>query len=235
MIDSLVIRLAVKVFPLRTPYEGEGPDLNLLQKKYLPRALAEIVVFLIIAPLLVRILQVRFVAHSQSFTAPATATYALTTDPGFWYVPASFLGVVLACVLIHLGNRLLLSDGGREYRYWFDARIGFAASKLFLTVGIVVAAGGFALAHYAAQSHMVFTPTGLIFQKMWSMQEEQHPYSDIRALKQVMDADGQSSEFRIEFNDAEPWTTAEEEIFPEAEHKAFLEHVTGKRIEVLSK
>ena len=235
MIDKFIIRLAMKIFPLRTPQECEGLDVGVLRKKYFRRSLADIVVFVILAPVLIHVLQTRFVAHSQFFTAATAAVYTLTAGPGFWFLPASLLGVVLACVLIHVGNRFLFADGGREYRYAFDASTGFAASRLFLTMGVVVAAGGLALAHYAAQTHLMFTPAGLIFQRMWSTDEERHPYSDISALKQVMSADGQSSEFRIEFHDAEPWTTAQEEIFPEAEHKTFLEQATGKQIEDVSR
>jgi len=235
MTDHLIIRLAVKAFPLRTPRDFEGVDLAGLKPKYRKREVANILAFFIIAPILVHALQARFVAHCERFTPPPEAICALTPYPGFWYVPTTFLGIVLACALIHLGNRWSLPDGGREYRYWSDAKTGFAASKLFLTMGALVAAGGVAIAYYAAESHLVFTPTGLTFQRMWSTQEEQHPYSDIRALKQVIDSDGQTSEFRIEFNDADPWSSAQEEIFPEPEHKALLERATGIKIEDISK
>jgi hypothetical protein len=54
-------------------------------------------------------------------------------------------------------------------------------------------------------------------------------------LKEAVDPKANSSDFIIEFTDADPWSTAQEVIFPEAEHKAFLEKVTGKRIQTVSK
>ena len=233
--SSFVLRLAVKVFPLRTPSEFAGVDPASFKKKYLKRTLAEFLAFLAMAPLLIHLLEAQFLAHSRAYRPPATAIYSLTADAGFWYVPASFLGVVLACVLIHVGNRCLLSDGGRERRYASDAIVGFGASKMFLAIGLLVAAAGMAIASYAAKTHFVMTPSGLIIHRMWSSEEEQHPYSDISALKQVVGDDGQSSDFRIEFKDREPWTTALEVVFPDAEHQALLAEITGKRIEIVSK
>ena len=37
----------------------------------------------------------------------------------------------------------------------------------------------------------------------------------------------------IEFKNAPEWSTAVEVIFPESEHKAFLERQTGKQIEMV--
>lgn len=233
--NSFVIRLALKVFPLRTPPEFEGLDIAALKKKYFKRALADIFLFILIAPLLVHLLQARFLAHSQAFNPRTEAIYTLNPDSGFWYVPASLIGVVLASVFIHFLNRCSLPDGGREYRYWSDARTGFGASKLYLTMGVLVAAAGSALAYCAEQSHLVLAPTGLIVHRLGSSELEQHSYSDILALREVTGTDGQDSEFRIEFRDAAPWTTSEEEIFPEAEQKSFLEQAAGKPIETVSK
>jgi len=53
--------------------------------------------------------------------------------------------------------------------------------------------------------------------------------------REAIDSTGQSSDFIIQFTDAEPWSTAQEVVFPEAEHKAFLEKMTGKKIETVSK
>jgi hypothetical protein len=50
-----------------------------------------------------------------------------------------------------------------------------------------------------------------------------------------VDSRDQTSDFIIEFTDAEPWSTAQEVVFPEAAHKTFLEKMTGKRIETVSK
>ena len=232
--DLLIIRLVAKAFPLRTPSEFVGLDLAALKAKYRKRDFANLVAFLMIAPVSVYLCHDWLVGYARRLAPHAGTVYHLSADTNFWFVPASFFGVVAACLLIHLGNRLLLPDGGREYRYWSNANAGFSASKMFLSFGIVFAAGGLLLSYFASRIDFELAPTELIVHRMWSLQEEHHPYSHISALKEAVDAKDQRSNFIIEFSDAEPWSTAQEVIFPEAEHKAYLEKMTGKRIETVS-
>jgi hypothetical protein len=235
MSGLLIIRLAAKVFPLRTPSEYVGLDLAALNSKYRKRDFASLIAFLMIAPVSVYLCHNWMIGYARRLAPHTRTVYHVSADTNFWYVPASFLGVVAACLLIHLGNRLLLPDGGREYRYWSNANAGFSASKMFLSFGMVFAAGGLLLSYFAARTDFELAPTELIVHRIWSLQEERHPYSHITALKEAIDARDQSSDFIIEFSDAEPWSTAQEVIFPEAEHKAYLEKMTGKKIETVSK
>jgi hypothetical protein len=71
----------------------------------------------------------------------------------------------------------------------------------------------------------------MVIHRMWSSQEERHSYSDVRALKDIYDTRHNKHEFVIDFNNADPWTTAAEVIFPQTEHKAFLTRVTGKDVQ----
>jgi hypothetical protein len=235
MVGPLIIRLAAKLFPLRTPPEYVGLNLSALKSKYRKRDLSSVVVFLVIAPISIYLWHVWLSAYAQRLTSYIDSVYRLVAGKEFWYVPASILGIVTACVLIHLGNRMLLPDGGREYRYWSNANAGFGVSNMFLSFGIIFTASGLLLAYFAARTHFELTPNELIVQRIWSLKEEHHPYSHISGLKEAIDSKDNSSDFIIEFTDAEPWSTAQEVIFPEAEHKAFLEKVTGKRIQTVSK
>ena len=235
MLSPLIIRIAAKLFPLRTPPEYAGLDLAVLKSKYRKRELVGVIAFLMVAPLLVFELHAWLVAYAQRFTPHDHPVHRLTAGPEFWYVPAVFFGAPATCLLIHWGNRILLPDGGREYRYWSNASTGFRASSMFLSFGVVFVAGGVLLTHFAARTYLEIAPSELIFQRMWSLKEEHHPYSHVRALRETIDASRQSSDFVIEFTDAEPWSTAQEVVFPDAEDKAFLERATGKRIETVSK
>jgi hypothetical protein len=235
MVGPLIIRLAAKLFPLRTPPEYIGIELPALKSKYRKRDLGSAVIFLVIAPICVYQLHVWLMAYAKRLTPNVSTEFVLMAGKEFWYVPASILGIVTACVLIHLGNRMLLPDGGREYRYWSNANAGFGVSNMFLSFGIIFAAGGALLAYFAARTHFELTPNELIVQRIWSLKEEHHPYSHISGLKEAVDPKNNSSDFIIEFTDAEPWSTAQEVIFPEAEHKAFLEKVTKKRIQSVPK
>ena len=233
--SPLIIRIAAKLFPLHTPPEYVGLDLAALKPKYRKRDLAGVIAFLLLAPLSVRVWHQRLIAYAHRLTPHSLSGHYLTAGTDFWYVPAAFLGVVMACLLIHVGNRVLLPDGGHEYRYWSNATAGFGASNMFLSFGILFACGGLLLAYFASRTHFDLESTELVVQRMWSLKEEHHPYSHISALREAIDSTGQSSDFIIEFTDAEPWSTAQEVVFPEAEQKAFLEKMTGKRIETVSK
>jgi|SRR5271166_5762762 len=235
MFGPLIIRVAAKLFPLRTPPEYMGLDLSALKSKYRKRDLGSAAVFLMIAPICVYQWDVWLMAYARRLTPHVDSVPVLSAGKEFWYVPASILGVITAGVLIHLGNRMLLPDGGREYRYWSNANAGFGASRMFLSIGILFAGGGLLLAYYAARTHFELTPTELVVQRMWSSREEHHPYSHIRALKEAVGSKDESADFIIEFTDAEPWSTAQEVIFPEAEQKAFLERATGKKMQTVSK
>ena len=106
---------------------------------------------------------------------------------------------------------------------------------MFSSFGAIFVAGGLLLAYFAGRTYFEMTPSELIVQRMWSLKEEHHPYSHISGLKEAVGSKDQSSDFIIEFTDAEPWSTAQEVVFPEAAHKAFLEKMTGKKIETIYK
>jgi hypothetical protein len=231
----LIIRIAAKLFPLRTPPEYVGLDLAALKSKYRKRDLTGVIAFLLLAPLSVRAWHQSLIAYAQRLTPHSDSGHYLTAGTDFWYVPAAFLGVVMACLLIHVGNRVLLPDGGREYRYSSNATAGFGASNMFLSFGVFFACGGLLLAYFASRTYLDLEPTELVVHRLWSLKEERHSYSHISALREAIDSTGQSSDFSIEFTDAEPWSTAQEVVFPEAEHKAFLEKMTGKKIETIAK
>jgi hypothetical protein len=229
----LIIRIASKVFPLRTPPEFTGLDLAALKSKYRKQDMAGVLAFLVLAPLCVYGFHGSLLAYAGRITPRPDAVHYLTANSGFWYAPAAFIGVVVACLLIHLGNRMLLTDGGRQYRYWSNATAGFEVSRMFFSFGLIFGAGGLLLAYFAARTHLDLTPTELVVRRIWSSKEEHHPYSHISALKETVGPKEQGSDFIIEFTDAEPWSTAQEVVFPEAQHKAFIEKMTGKKIETI--
>ena len=88
----------------------------------------------------------------------------------------------MACLLVHVGNRVLLPDGGREYRYSSNATAGFSASKMFLSFGILFACGGLLLAYFGSRTYLDLEPTELVAHRLWSLKEERHLYSHISAL-----------------------------------------------------
>ena len=229
MTGTLIVRLAAKVFPLRTPPEFAGLELSKLQTKYRKRQIGEVFAFAALAPLLIYFIHTLLIQYSARINPAEGAAYSLRADAGFWFVPAGFFGIITACILVHAGNRIQLDDGGREYRYFSNARTGFAASRMFLSFAVIFGGFGLLLSYFAAHTRFDLQNEELVIRRIWSLHDERHPYSQVTALREITDKD--SSVFVIEFAGAEPWSTAQEVIFPGSEPQRFLETKTGKTIQ----
>jgi hypothetical protein len=227
-----LIGLVARLFPLRVPREFDNVSPAAERPRFRRWDVFGVVAFFAVAPLAVYVTHFLLMAYASTF-APAEpdAIHRLTAAAPFWYVPASFIGVVLACVAIHLMYRAALVDGGRLYRFVGNATVGFDASRMYVAFGVLTFGAGMLLAYFAARTSLQLTPSEIVMTRMWSVDEERHAYSDIAALKQVDEPEKQKAYFVIEFTNAPQWSTAVEVVFPDEAQQAFLAVQTGRSIE----
>jgi hypothetical protein len=179
------------------------------------RAISLLVLFVLSAIAFTYLLHEFCVRYAASF-AKEHHDYVYLLSPGtvFWYAPASILGTI-AAFLITYSPRLLP----------WRTRV----------LAVLLAIGSVALVYFAAHSNFRLAENEIIFRRLWSLQEETHAYSSIKALRRIHAAgEEEKSTFVIEFYDAPEWTTAVEVIFPGDREEDFLEAKTGKTIEAVT-
>jgi hypothetical protein len=211
-------------------FAGHSPDD--LRRRYRKWDLASRAAFLLLAPLCTYVLHEAFVAYTQN-RPREPSVYELRPGTIFWYVPAVFLGCVVAGFAVRLVYRALLRGRSGEYRYYLNVNAGINASRLYPAVGLLVGAPSLALAYFASQSTLRMTEHDLVIRRIWSLAEERHAYTDITALKEIHERRKDRRIFVIRFADAEDWTTKIEVIFPGDAEKAYLSRRSGRVIETL--
>ncbi|HEV8585558.1 MAG TPA: hypothetical protein VGT02_11375 [Methylomirabilota bacterium] len=226
-----LIGLVAKLFPLRRRPEFDHLPIEELRKKHRPWDHVGTVAFFVLAPPCVYALHAAFMRYTAARAGGLElGRYTMLPGSAFWYVPASLVGAVAACVLVSILYRVLLRGRAAEYRYVSNASAGFNATGMFIAAGIFFTIGGLALGYFAAHSRLQLTDREIVVHRLWSLDEERYPYARVKALKELESADGKKTDFIIEFDGAPEWTTAVEIIFPGADEKGFLARQTGKPI-----
>jgi len=167
----------------------------------------------------------------QIVSVDPASIYTLRPGPMFWYVPAAFLGCVLAGVAVHLLNRMMLPGGAREFREYGNVKAGLRATRMFACFGIVFLGFGLFLSYFAAATVVHLRPNDLVVHRLWSFEDERYPYSKVQSIREVHDEQRDTNDFEIAFDQAELWTTRVEVIFFDETQKAFLSEHTGKSIQ----
>lgn len=223
--------LLAKLFPLRVRPEFADYSFQELRVQFRPWDYALIIFFLLLAPYCVYAVHELLVWYTQ-FEARelGQSVYTVLPDSTFWYAPASVLGVILACVLVSLIYHALLGWRAELYRHYANLATGMNASRMYLAFGLLLGSGFSALAFFAAHSSFQLTQDEIVLHRLFTTDEERHPYARVKALKQVSTSD-EKSHFVIEFEDAPDWTTAVEVIFPGDSEIAYLSERSGKPVQ----
>jgi hypothetical protein len=229
-----LLRLLVKLFPLRIPRDVAASSPEALRTTYRKWDLAWVAVLFVLAPICVYALHAYFIWHTQMVSGHAgESIYLLTPDSNFWYAPASVLGIIAACVLTTFLFDVLLRDRAHEYRQYADLSTGMNARGMYVTLAALLGIPFFAIAYFAAHSKLQLTEHEIVLRRIWSLGEERHPYSQVTALREIRDGHFDHTEFVIEFAQDAPWSTKIEVIFPGQAVKNFLSARTGRTIDVV--
>jgi hypothetical protein len=206
-----------------------------LRKKYRRLDYLDTAAFLVLVPASVYAVHEALVwlaaAPSQGLEP---TVYSVVPASAFWYAPAGVLGAIVACLLVAGLNRLLLRERAAEYRYSSNATAGFNATRMFVAAAVLMGVGALTLSFFAAHSRLQLTEDGMVVHRLWSLREERYRYSQIKALKDVVDAAKKKTDFVIELEGAPDWTTAIEIVFPGADERRFLAERSGKAIRVVN-
>ena len=229
-----LLRLLVKLFPLRAHRLFSELSIDELRVRYRKWDYFGVVAFFVLAPLLTYGLHELFIEWSQSLAPRAgDSVYTLLPNSNFWYAPATVLGVIISCFMIYFMYGVLLRSRGQEYRYYANLSTGMNARAMYLTFGLLLGGGFFAIAYFAAHSNLRLTEDEIVFRRIWSLEDEHYPYSRIRRLREVHHSEEDQVDFMIELDDAERWSTKVEVVFPGPREKEFLSQRAGKPIERL--
>jgi hypothetical protein len=229
-----LLELLAKLFRLRPQHAFSESSLEDLRTKYRVWDYFGVAALIVLAPICVFGLHELFMWYSESSADQVgEGVYVLRPDTNFWYAPALVLGVIGACILIYFLYGLLLQNHVREYRYYSNLSTGFNARAMYLTFAVLLGAMFLAIALFAMHSRLQLSESEIVLRRMWSLEDEHYPYSEIKALKDIRDRAGDTTAFVIEFEHAEDWSTAVEVIFPEEREKDYLSRRSGKPIETV--
>jgi hypothetical protein len=235
MLLGLLIRLLIgpfkKLFPLRYSAAQMSVPISELSK-YGKYNLLSLLLCILLTPLCIYICFAALHAViSDSVPAIAKPVVAIRAGDGFWFATALLPGIVLACCLIALIVRLILgAEKSAEYRMLSNRRGGFDATRFFIVLGALVMAGSAVMAYFGMRTGLFLGRDELVFDRIWSLEEERYRYDQVKALREVLNDDGEKWNFVIQIAGAPDWSTGREVTFPDDEQKALLVKRTGKRI-----
>ena len=227
---AALMTLVARLFPLRVP-----PFVNLsrevLRRRYRAWDWFGVAIFLVtIVPAVYGVHDALLRYARSQVPAAEGAVHVVVPAADFWYVPASFIAVILTCVLVGVVYRVVLRRRPREYRFASNVTAGFDASRMFVVAGVVFGVAAMGLAYFAAHSSLQLTRDAIVMRRLWSLHDERYPYASVRALREVPSDDGRTVHFVIELDGARPWTTAVEIVFPDEAAKEFLSRRSGRAI-----
>ena len=230
----LILRLMARLFPLRESLP-EGTSLAELRRKYLKWEGINSLEYIAAAAGSVYLLHVALESYgaSQTRSDPA-AVYTLRSGSQFWYFPASLLSCALAGILVHLLNRIMLPEGGREFRAYYNVNAKFNARGMLAAIGALALVFGGLLSYFAAANEVVLRQNDMMIRRLWSFDTETNAYSEITALKQIQNTQNNRTVFEIDFAHGQPWTTSIEVIQFTPAEMTFLAQRSGKPIQELT-
>jgi hypothetical protein len=228
---AALMTLVARLFPLRVSPEFAHLSREALRRRYRTWDWFGVAIFLVMIVPAVYGVHDALVRYARSQVPAAEgAVHVVVPDAAFWYVPASFIAVILTCVLVAVIYRVVLRARAREYRFASNVTAGFDATRMFVVAGVVFGVAAVGLAYFAAHSSLQLTRDAIVMRRLWSLHAERYPYASVRALREVPSDDGRTVHFVIELDGARPWTTAVEIVFPDEAAKVFLSQQSGKTI-----
>src|SRR6266581_2520771 len=163
------------------------------------------------------------------------AAYALTPMALAWLLPAMFLGLISGYAIVSRVYRWLLKDRYQDYIRFEDLKHGYntraALFPTYLTVTIIMLAAVLLFLDW----YVVFIPEEIVINRLFSVVEERHPYSQVHEIKtapQLVMPNGKKvhrSVYLVRFSDGTYWSTDQDPSgLDERGKKNIAEYVSSK-------
>lgn len=146
-------KLLARYFPFRPPPGKEGVTLAQLAPLYTRWEIANVLLLFACAPFTVWLSKRLLERLVPPVAAPAGALYHAASDPAFMFLPALFLGLIIAAAPVMAGMKLLLRGRFSDYVLYGNLKVGFNATKVWCVMAIVTTVGALALAAAAGPVH----------------------------------------------------------------------------------
>lgn len=154
-------KLLARYFPFRRPPGKENVTLAQLAPIYTRWEIANVLLVFACAPFTIgfgkRLLE-RFFPPAPT---PAGAVFHAVSDPAFMFLPAIFVGLVVAAAPVMLGMKLLLRSRFSDYVLYGNLKVGFNATKVWWVIAFMTVLGAVALAGAAGPVHFTVFPDHL--------------------------------------------------------------------------
>lgn len=242
MIDSTTLGFEIfrRLFSF-TPTKEEQARFPELEDRYKPFVVLEIIPFFAFAGIAWYLwyhalldlegLQIRRLGVNHALIIPTIY---------YWMILSLFLGMISSAPLLHLCYKALLRDTYRDYVLYNNMRAGFDTWKVVKGLAAVIVVPTLVLAVLGMDTYLKVNENGMTVNPFWSLAEEQHPFSAVKAVKSAARfraLNGKAVDrphFVFEFTDGTKWTTRDwlREVEPEKDAKlaAFIAEKSGKKI-----
>jgi hypothetical protein len=130
-----------------------------------------------------------------------------------WYCVAFCLAIVCAALPMHTLYAILLGERYKEYRRYGNLKIGYDAARAFRWIAAVIVLTSAALIGLGMDCYAVLDSRKLTTNGFLSFEAREHPYSDLRELRQVAKARGSKGGIierpyvELQFNDGFLWSS----------------------------
>lgn len=208
----LVFSLLRRIIPVQPAAPGEQDEpMDVLEAGYKRWNGIFLLLFFIFAPLFTFLCWKALYALGQLHPLPKYAKYLVTVDKNGYLAPALFAAIMLSGIPMDAIARWGMKENYQKYLRYAELKDGYDYRKTFTGLAIFLTVLVTGLTLLLSDFYAVFNPDEIVLNRFWSLQEKYYRYSDITAIRHVMNIRTLSGEvkerehYRLYFKDGTYW------------------------------